>query len=93
MKHLEETNTNIPDHKHTFYKRIENLTNIHFTTEETNLLKKKKAVIIIHIKNQKNWTENIALEARTAIGILEPNEQYVCVCFVCLYSNKVKWKQ
>jgi hypothetical protein len=30
---------------------------------------------IIYIKNQKNWIENIALEAETAIGRLEPNEQ------------------
>jgi hypothetical protein len=41
--------------------------------EETSLLKMGLSYNL-HQK-QKNWLENIALEAKTAIGSLEPNEQ------------------
>jgi 23S rRNA maturation mini-RNase III len=65
IKRLEEKNTNLRGHKQKFYKRIENLTNIQFAIEETNLLK-KGLNYNLH-QEPKNWIENIALEAETAI--------------------------
>jgi len=59
----------------TFYPRVVNNTNIHFTRSETTLLQ-KGLKYNIHEK-KKNWLQNLALEAGTAISLLPTNEREV----------------
>jgi len=59
----------------TFYPRVVNNTDIHFTRSETTLLQ-KGLKYNIHEKN-KNWLQNLALEAETAISLFPTNEREV----------------
>jgi hypothetical protein len=60
-------------HTYPFFHRIKNLTNTEFTLEENTLLSKG----LQHNPNykRKNWAENLALEAETAISHLHISEQ------------------
>jgi len=59
----------------TFYPRVVNNTNIPFTRSETTLLQ-KGLKYNTHAKG-KNWIQNLALEAETAISHLPTNEREV----------------
>jgi hypothetical protein len=74
IKHLEENNTNLPDHKHKFYKRIENLTNVQFTTEETSLLKRGLNYNLQQKQRKKDRKHSI--RSRNCRRKTEPVEQY-----------------
>jgi ABC-type multidrug transport system fused ATPase/permease subunit len=52
----------------TFYKRVENLTNITFTNDETQLLSKELKYNLHH--KHINWIKTLAIEADTAISQL-----------------------
>jgi hypothetical protein len=54
--------------QHTFFKRVENMTNISFTNEELELLN-KGLKYSVH-KKPKTWIKTLALEADTAIRSL-----------------------
>jgi quinol monooxygenase YgiN len=56
-----------------FHKRVENLTDITFTSEETQLLSKGLKYNLHH--KQSNWVKTLAIEADTAINRLDPTEQ------------------
>jgi hypothetical protein len=45
---------------HTFYKRVENLSNVAFTYDETQLLNKGLKYNLHH--KRKNWIETLAME-------------------------------
>jgi hypothetical protein len=62
-----------PHNSHTFYHRLINNTDIHFLKSETSLLQ-KGLKYNLHPK-PKNWLQNLALEAETAITTLPPNER------------------
>jgi hypothetical protein len=57
----------------TFYKRIENLSNIIFTDKETQLLI-KGLKYNLHYK-WKDWIQTLAIEVEITINQLNPNEQ------------------
>jgi hypothetical protein len=57
----------------TFHKRVENLTNITFTNDETQLLS-KGLKYNVHNKHS-NWIKTLAIEADTAISQLNTTEQ------------------
>jgi hypothetical protein len=59
--------------EHVFYQRIEKLSNITFSNEETALLS-KGLKYNLHYK-QKNWIRTLAIEADAAINLLNPHEQ------------------
>jgi hypothetical protein len=64
-----------PQEQHTFYPRVINNTNIPFFDSEMSLLQ-KGLKYSIHAK-KKNWIQNLALEAETAITQLPTNERDV----------------
>jgi len=67
------TQTKTPKEIHTFHPRVINNTNITFNNNETNLLQ-KGLKYNTHAK-QKNWLQNLALEAETAITQLPTTER------------------
>jgi hypothetical protein len=58
---------------HLFYQRIENMSNIELTSEEKALLS-KGLKYNMHQK-QKNWVKTLAIEADSAVDLLDPHEQ------------------
>jgi ribosomal protein L16/L10AE len=62
-----------PHETNTFYPGVINNTNISFSNSETALLQ-KGLKHNLHSK-RKNWIQNLALEAKTAITQLLTNEQ------------------
>jgi len=64
-----------PNELVTFYPRVVNNTNIPFTRSKTTLLQ-KALKYNLHAKS-KNWIQNLALEAETAISLLPTNEREV----------------
>jgi len=64
-----------PNELVTFYPRVVNNTNIPFTRSKTTLLQ-KGLKYNLHAKS-KNWIQNLALEAETAISLLPTNEREV----------------
>ena len=62
-----------PDHKHNFFPRVINKTNILFTPSE-ELLLQKGLKYNIHSK-PKNWINTLAIEAEAAITLLPPQHQ------------------
>jgi hypothetical protein len=73
IRKLEHTQTNTPDHLHTFYPRVTNNTNIQFNTAELSLLNKGLKYNLLY--KHKNWVKTLALEAETAISQLPTHEQ------------------
>jgi hypothetical protein len=73
LKKLEHTQTNTPEHLHTFYPRVTNNTNIKFNSDELNLLNKGLKYNLRY--KHKNWIKTLALEAETAITQLPSHEQ------------------
>jgi hypothetical protein len=72
---LAQTQTTKPRQKHTFHPRVNNNTSISFSNEEMTLLQKGPKYNI-HSK-QKNWLQNLALEAETAITQLPTTDHNV----------------
>jgi hypothetical protein len=70
---LTQTQTKTPRHTQDFYPRMINDTNIPFTEQEMALLH-KGLKYNLHTK-RKNWLENLALEAETAISQLPTSDQ------------------
>jgi hypothetical protein len=75
LSHLAQTQTKTPYRTHTSYPRLINNTDIQFSKGETRLLQ-KGLKYNLHIK-PKNWIQNLALEAETAITKLPSNEREV----------------
>jgi hypothetical protein len=75
LGHLTKTQTKTPYRTHTFYPRLINNTDIQFSEGETKLLQ-KGLKYNLHGK-PKNWIQNLALEAKTAITKLPSNERDV----------------
>jgi hypothetical protein len=59
--------------KHVFHKRIENMSNVEFTGEGKTLLSKGLKYNLHH--KQKHWIKTLAIEADSAINLLNPHEQ------------------
>ena len=72
LDHLEKTQNKTPHRTHAFHPRLINNTNIHFSKGEA-ALHQKGLKYNLHSK-QKNWIQNWALEAETAITQLPSNE-------------------
>ena len=75
LKILTKQQETIPHKPHTFYPRVINNTDITFTNNETALLQ-KGLKYNTHPKH-KNWVQNLALEAETAISQLPTSERDV----------------
>jgi hypothetical protein len=74
LKKNTKSSTN-QQHTHTYplFHRVKNLSNVEFSTEEHSLLSKGLQYNLGY--KRKNWIENLALEAETAISHLHLNEQ------------------
>jgi hypothetical protein len=72
LDRLTQTQKKTPHNPHTFYHRLVNNTDIHFSKSETSLLQKGLKYNLQ--QKPKNWLQNLALEAETAITKLPPNE-------------------
>ena len=71
--------TNANNKKCTFFQRVNNLTNIEFTDEESILLNKGMKYNLGHRHN--SWIQNLGLEAECAITLLPPKDQeYMRLC-------------
>ena len=75
LDHLSKTQNKTPHRTQTFHPRLINNTDIKFSKSETALLK-KDLKYNLHSK-PRNWIQNLALEAETAITQLPPNERDV----------------
>jgi hypothetical protein len=75
LRKLTLAQTATPKEKHTFHPRVINNTDTSFTNSETALLQ-KGLKYNIHAK-KKNWLQNLALEAKTAIMQLPSSEREV----------------
>ena len=75
LTHLTQTQTKTPHKTHKFYPRVINNTNICFSNGGTALLQ-KGLKYNLHSK-PKNWIQNLALEAKTAINLVPSSEQDV----------------
>jgi ATP-dependent Lon protease len=73
IRKLEHTQTNTPNHLHTFYPRVTNNINIQFNSTELTLLNKGLKYNLPY--KHKNWVKTLALEAETAISQLSTHEQ------------------
>ena len=69
----QQTHTHPP--KHNFHPRVVNMTNISFSEPEMALLQ-KGSKYTLHNK-PKEWIQNFALEAETAISYLPPSEREI----------------
>jgi len=74
LERVTQTQSITPKEPVTFFSRVVN-TNIPFTRSETTLLQ-KGLKYNVHAK-WKNWIQNLALEAETAISLLPTNERDV----------------
>jgi hypothetical protein len=70
---LEQTQPTTTQHQRQFYPRVINNTNIALTPEELTLLNKGLKYNLSFKK--KNWIEQLALEAETAVSLLPTHEQ------------------
>jgi hypothetical protein len=59
--------------EHIFHQGMENLSNVTFTNEEITLLNKGLKYNLHH--KHKRWIQTLAIEADTAINLLNPHEQ------------------
>ena len=75
LDHLAKTQNKTPHRTQTFHPRLINNTDIKFSKNETALLQ-KGLKYNLHSK-PRNWIQNLALEAETAITQLPPNERDV----------------
>jgi hypothetical protein len=73
LDHLEKTQHKIPHRTQTFHSRLINNTDITFSKRESALLQ-KGLKYNLHSK-PRNWIQNLALEAETAITQLPPDER------------------
>jgi hypothetical protein len=73
LHRMKTQNTNTHADNIQFYPRIINNTNITFTDDENALLQ-KGLKYNLHIK-PKQWLQKLAMEAETAISLLQPPEQ------------------
>jgi hypothetical protein len=76
LSKLAQTQTTHQQHKHTFYPRVVNNTDISFSKQEMAMLQ-KRLKYNLHTK-PKNWIQNLALEAETAIPSLPPPQTEMC---------------
>jgi hypothetical protein len=68
-----ETDNNDTQQPHPFYPRVNNLSNTTFTKDEISLLNKGLKYNLHH--KPKQWIQTLAMEADTAINLLNPHEQ------------------
>jgi hypothetical protein len=73
LNKLTQLQTKTPQQKHVFHPRVINNTDISFSDQEMSLLQKGPKYNL-HTKN-KDWVQNLALEAETAISQLPPSER------------------
>jgi hypothetical protein len=59
--------------EHVFHQRVDKLSNVMFTNEEMTLLNKGLKYNLHH--KHKRWIQTLAIEADTAINLLDPHEQ------------------
>jgi hypothetical protein len=69
----EENKVYTQQNEHVFQQRVDNLSNVSFTNEETTLLNKGLKYNLHH--KHKHWIQTLAIEADTAINLLDPHEQ------------------
>ena len=86
--HSEKTQNKTPHRTHTFHPTLINNTNIQFSKGETALLQ-KGLKYNLHSK-PRNWIQNLALEAETAITQLPSNERDVYRKLVVDQIEKLK---
>jgi hypothetical protein len=75
LNKLTKEQTTTPREKHTFHPRVINNTNITFSDNEMELLQKGPK-FNLHSK-KKNWLQNLALEAETAVTLLPTTDRDV----------------
>jgi hypothetical protein len=73
LKRLTQLQTRTPQQRHAFYPRVINNTDIPFSDNEMALLQKGPKYNL-HTKNR-DWIQNLALEAETAISHLPPPDR------------------
>jgi predicted metal-dependent RNase len=73
IKHLNQQQTHTQPPKQKFYPRVVNMTDISFSEPEMALLQKGPKYNL-HDK-PKDWIQNLALEAKTAISHLPSSER------------------
>jgi len=73
IRRLKQSSTHNQKTDLNFYPRVINNTNINFSDEEMNLLRKGLKYNLS--KKPKNWIRNLALEAETAVTLLPQDEQ------------------
>jgi len=88
LSHLTQTQTKTPHKTHTFYPRLIDNTNIRFSNGDAALLQ-KGLKYNLHSK-PKNWIQNLALEAETAITLLPSSEQNVYRKLVADHIGKLQ---
>jgi hypothetical protein len=88
LNKLTQTQTTTPKQKHHFYSRVVNNTSISFSKSEMVLLQK---VLKYKLHNkQKNWIQNLALKAETAISKLPASDRDAYRKFVAERINTVQ---
>jgi hypothetical protein len=75
IKRLTQQQTHTHPPKHNFHPRVVNMANISFSEPEMALLQKDPKYNL-HNK-PKDWIQNLALEAETAISYLPPSEHEI----------------
>jgi hypothetical protein len=88
IDHLRKTQNKTPPRTNTFHPRLINNTNIRFSKDETALLQ-KGLKYNLHSK-PRNWIQNLALEAETAITQLPSNERDIYRKLVADRIEKLK---
>jgi hypothetical protein len=96
--HNEKMKNNIPtrdtstqiQHNTQFYARLLNNTNITFIESETKLLE-QGLKYNLHYKN-KYWINRLALEANTAVNLIDPLQQNYMRQVVAIHIQKLKQK-
>jgi hypothetical protein len=73
LDNLSQSQTSTPQDKLSFYTRVINNTDITFSDNEMSLLQKGPRYNIL--AKRRNWIQNLALEAETAITQLPANER------------------
>jgi hypothetical protein len=87
----DRTHTTNNQNKHTFYKRIENLSNVTFTDNKMQLLNKGLKYNLHH--QHKKWIQTLAIKADTAINLLADKDQSYTRQFVANNIQKLVNKQ
>jgi hypothetical protein len=73
LKMLKDEQRINTQHTNTFYQRIDNISNVIFTDEETQLLSKGLKYNLHH--KRRHWIQTLAIEADTAINLLLSQQQ------------------